>query len=102
MCMHTERGGVRFQICLPSGFTREYCNWETFKGQCPDGQVILMSSAFYGRMKHGRCIQKNFDEQGNPRPVGCKEDIIGYVKKIMSSFYNSSCIVLAFDNLLVP
>ena len=38
----------------------------------------MMTSAMYGRMNHGRCIRKGFDEHGNPDPIGCSEDILRY------------------------
>ncbi len=63
---------------FPIGFIREYCNWETFSGTCPAGQVVLMESAMYGRMKYGRCVQKSYDDDLNPHQMGCKEDIIRY------------------------
>ena len=57
---------------------QELCNWETFSAQCPDNQVIMMMSAFYGRMKIGRCIRETFDNKGNRDPIGCSENIIRY------------------------
>ena len=66
-------------ISFYSGPRQELCNWETFAAQCQEGQVILMTSAKYGRMQHGRCIRKTFDEQGNLDPIGCHENIIRYI-----------------------
>ncbi len=40
----------------------------------------MMTSAHYGRMREGRCVQGGYDKQGNPYPIGCSEDIIRYFK----------------------
>ena len=37
-----------------SGITNEYCDTETFEPKCEDGEVIMMTSARYGRMKLAR------------------------------------------------
>ena len=54
----------------------DYCNWETFKANCTRGQVILMTTARYGRMRHGRCVPEFYDKKGNQARVGCFEDIL--------------------------
>ncbi len=61
-----------------SDLIREYCNWETFSASCQKpGDVILMTSAKYGRMKFGRCIRKFLDpETKQPAQIGCEEDIL--------------------------
>ena len=63
---------------LDSDLRREYCNWETFRAQCKPGEVVLVTSAHYGRMHSGRCVEQKFDNDGNPDPMGCSEDIIRY------------------------
>ena len=35
----------------------EVCQTETFQASCVDDQVIIMTSAKYGRMRLGRCVQ---------------------------------------------
>jgi len=41
---------------------REYCLREYFIATCPSvGDVILMTSALYGRMRIGRCIRGTFN-----------------------------------------
>ena len=67
------------KVSLNLDLQREYCNWETFSAQCPKGQVVLMTSANYGRMNLGRCVQETFDNQGNRHKMGCVEDIIRYL-----------------------
>ncbi len=46
----------------------EYCKWETFNAECPVGSVIIMKKVLYGRMRYGRCIEKDFGF------VGCYND----------------------------
>ena len=36
---------------------RDYCQFEDFHAECPDGQVIQMTHAQYGRMELGRCVE---------------------------------------------
>ena len=55
---------------------REYCNWETFTALCKPGEVIVMTTAKYGRMRFGRYIRKTYDDAGNPVDTGCDEDIL--------------------------
>ena len=35
----------------------EYCNDEAFKAECPEGEVVVMTHALYGRMKIGKCVK---------------------------------------------
>ena len=48
---------------------REYCLREYFVASCPSvGDVILMTSVLYGRMRIGRCIRGTFN-------IGCSNDV---------------------------
>ena len=48
----------------------EYCQWETFNATCEKrGSVVLMQSARYGRMKHGRCADTDVY-------IGCSADVL--------------------------
>ena len=38
---------------------RDYCETETFNASCHHGEVIVMKSALYGRMRLGRCVRKD-------------------------------------------
>ena len=50
---------------------REYCLTEYFNATCPrPNDVILMTSAVYGRMRLGRCIRGDYN-------LGCSNDVIG-------------------------
>ena len=46
----------------------DYC-WEDFNATCADDEVVLMTSALYGRMKIGRCLTRDYY-------VGCRSDVI--------------------------
>jgi len=47
----------------------EYCQWETFNATCGRGSVVVMQSARYGRMKHGRCADTDVY-------IGCSADVL--------------------------
>jgi len=49
---------------------KEYCYYETFDARCSDDEVILMTSALYGRMRFGRCVKTNFGF------MGCFTDVL--------------------------
>ena len=49
----------------------EYCQWETFDAECSEDEVVVMTSALYGRMRIGRCIKQDRDD------VGCSADVRG-------------------------
>jgi Galactose binding lectin domain len=62
----------------------EYCQMETMKGRCRwKSEVIVMTSARWGRMKTGRClnIHPNFlaTFSQDPMFLGCSEDVISIV-----------------------
>jgi len=50
---------------------RDYCLHETFNATCRAGSVLLMTSAVYGRMRIGRCIDGDFN-------IGCATDVLRY------------------------
>jgi len=47
----------------------EYCHNEEFLAECYGDDVILMTSALYGRMAVGRCVKTDFGF------VGCYKDV---------------------------
>ena len=64
-CFHFEmttsvNTNMDCKVCLISGGT-EYCPFETFKAECPQDEIIMITEALYGRMRKGRCVQ---DTQG--------------------------------------
>jgi Galactose binding lectin domain len=62
--------------CVSSGSLLEYCNLETFKPQCSNGEVIVIEDAIYGRRHAGKCIDA--DEASifkDPRYFGCSNNV---------------------------
>lgn len=41
----------------------DVCKWETFRARCGEGEVIVVNSARYGRIKTGKCVQIEVGEQ---------------------------------------
>ena len=48
----------------------EYCHYETFRARCAEGEVILIRSALYGRMRLGQCVKQSLGY------LGCFTDVI--------------------------
>jgi len=56
--------------------TEEYCQFESFKPQCWQREVIVIKQAFYGRRHAGRCTETEGEEIArNPRFFGCFADV---------------------------
>ena len=51
----------------------EYCQEDTFSASCQPDQVIVMESARYGRMRLGRCVQRNLGY------LGCAVDALRFM-----------------------
>ena len=45
---------------LLSGELHEYCLADTFDGKCASDEIILITSAKYGRMRISNCVEKDF------------------------------------------
>ncbi|ELT90059.1 hypothetical protein CAPTEDRAFT_225510 [Capitella teleta] len=52
---------------------REYC-WESFNATCAADEVIVVQSALYGRMKLGRCVNREYY-------LGCQSDVLPFVER---------------------
>jgi len=50
------------------GSLRSYCQWEAFNATCYRGDVIIVTSASYGRMRTGRCLAVRY-------AIGCSADV---------------------------
>lgn len=48
---------------------KDFCQLESFEATCPEGSVVLMQRALYGRMRLGRCLPRDYY-------VGCAADVI--------------------------
>jgi len=51
----------------------EHCQDESFKAACQPGQVVVMETARYGRMRIGRCVKRNLGY------LGCAVDALRYM-----------------------
>ena len=71
----------------------EYCNMETFRARCQHGDVIVMETALFGRMRVGRCITSDAYltalQQLDPTSLGCSADVLGYFDRVCSG--RSAC-----------
>ncbi|KAK2144446.1 hypothetical protein LSH36_756g01028 [Paralvinella palmiformis] len=63
---------------------RDYCQSSIFNATCPPSHVILMTSAFYGRMKTGSCVSGSYGQ------IGCKEDVLDYMDRKCSGMRKCS------------
>lgn len=89
--------GIKALICgifhiyvLPRGSFATYhkpkelhdiCQWHTFNATCPYGEVIIMDQAYYGRMKLGTCIQRNY-------LIGCSGNVLKHTDVRCSGRHN--------------
>jgi len=60
---------------------QEFCQWETMRARCRwNSEVIVMTSARWGRMKTGRCLNIHPKlmtlHRNDPMFVGCSEDVL--------------------------
>lgn len=72
---------------------REYCQLETFSPRCRHGDVIVMTTARFGRMRVGKCIdadaQSTLQLLSDPNSLGCYADVLDYADKTCSG--RSAC-----------
>jgi len=81
---------------------QETCNLETMKGRCHwRSEVIVMTSAHWGRMKTGRCLEIHSNALAalghDPMFLGCSEDVLYVLDEKCSG--RSSCDVEIPDEL---
>jgi len=69
-------------ILLSLAGVQEYCTADdSFEASCLKNKVIVMTSAIYGRMRIGKCLE---DEEGellrrnvdDPKYLGCSENVL--------------------------
>jgi len=71
---------------------REYCQLETFSPRCRHGDVIVMTTARFGRMRVGKCIDLGAQStlhRADPYSLGCFADVLDYADRVCSG--RSSC-----------
>ena len=69
---------------------QEYCQFETMRARCRwNSEVIVMTSARWGRMKTGRCLnidpERLASNSNNPMFLGCYEDVLSLLDMRCSS-----------------
>ena len=69
----------------------EYCQWETFNASCSEEEVVVMTSARYGRMKLGKCLTADYQ-------VGCSADVLSHVDTRCSG--RPTCVITIPDPAL--
>ena len=65
-----------FTIYFPE--IKEYCQFQSFNATCQPGEVVLIESAMYGRMRTGKCVTRNYGH------VGCERDVKQYLETVCS------------------
>ena len=68
----------------------EFCQWESMEARCRwNSEVIVMTSARWGRMKTGRCLKIDPERlaanSNNPMFLGCSEDVLSILDMMCSS-----------------
>ena len=62
-----------FSASFLSADKGEYCQLESFNVTCGEGEIIVLVSALYGRMRPGKCISRVY---GN---LGCSANVLPYM-----------------------
>jgi len=80
-------------VVLCIGEVVEYCQLETFSARCRHGDVIVMTTARFGRMRVGKCIDSGVYSDSiikqDSKTIGCYADVLEYADKTCSG--KSSC-----------
>lgn len=97
-----HRATLRYNLtnlvsCYPFIALQDYCELETFQPRCPSGDVILMKSALYGRMRIGRCITKEEVDTLGPElgAIGCSADVLDFMDRKCSR--KADCTIRMID-----
>ena len=80
----------------------EYCSFENFHPICSPTEVIVMTSAIYGRMNEGRCLQLEIDKKliakHDVKYFGCSADVLEFMDGKCSG--KMECSVGVYDQRL--
>ena len=64
-----------YAVCVLSlAVLGDFCQWQTFNATCNTGQVVLIEHALYGRMRFGRCLDRDYGY------LGCSVSVLPYVE----------------------
>ena len=87
LCHKNSQPSWKTSICKIPLFLlsveEEFCQWETFNATCGEGEVIVMRTARYGRMKLGKCLTTDYF-------VGCSADVLSHVDTRLAFSYTIS------------
>ncbi|ELU10135.1 hypothetical protein CAPTEDRAFT_219488 [Capitella teleta] len=70
-----------------SSGSNEYCENEAFRAECSEGEVIVITSAVYGRMRVGKCVTELFDH------MPCQVDVLRHMDSWCSGRRNCDVLV---------
>ena len=78
----------------------EYCSYENFRPTCSLNEIILITSAIYGRMNEGRCLKLGIDKLAklDPKYFGCSADVLEFMDGKCSG--RTECSVGVYDQHL--
>lgn len=61
------------EVQATPGQVQEFCQADVFIASCPEDHVIIMKSAFYGRMRFSRCVRGDYGY------IGCAKDDLDFM-----------------------
>ena len=78
----------------------EYCNSENFHPICSKNEIIVVTSATYGRMKGGRCLDLDIEKlaKQDSRYFGCSDNVLDWMDTKCSG--KTECNVGVYDQQL--
>ena len=76
----------------------EYCSSENFHPACSKNEVIVVTSATYGRMHEGRCLELKMAAKHDPQYFGCSVDVLEFMDGKCSG--KTECDVRVYDQQL--
>lgn len=69
--------------------SREYCFDERFEAECGDNEVLMLDSAYYGRMYDGRCVSDVLSHIA----MGCSLNALPYIDSLCSGKRSCSFLI---------
>ena len=92
LCVHISIIQLTFfNSSLPTE-VKEYCQLELFNASCLENQVIVVTSAQYGRMRIGRCVLRAYGS------LGCTTDVLDQLDRLCSGRQQCSFHVSSLHN----
>ena len=94
-------GRCKLKSVFPDvGEIKEYCSFEYFHPRCTKNEVVVITSAIYGRMTEGRCLEINpgTSIKQDPQYFGCSDDVLEFMDVKCSG--RTECSVGVYDQQL--